>query len=479
MFRSYLLSFALGSAVTASSLLVSMPAAATQPLETFLEASRQTSYDVRAQRATVEQRDWEKESSLGHLLPALSARGVYTRNQYQAVIPAGTLAPNAPAVPIQKFDQFDAYFQLDVPLVDLAAYSRLKQSRELLGAASAQLELSQSDAQRATARAYYAYIGSAALVQAAERAVKIAEDNLAFVSTRRSLGAATELDQERARASLEQSKQDQATAEQLATSNARSLETISGLTPTPVIEYPVDDLHPEDGLAVWLGYRNTPADRVQAALNRAAEAGKKAAAHALLPTLSGNGQERFTNAAGFTGHSNYYTVQAILSWKLDYGTYATAQAQASALDVQKVRAEQSRRNVEDDIFDAWTRVHTNIVKSQSARAQAESSLRAETLALSRYQSGALTQLDVTTAQRDAFQAQANRIQADADLLYSRVLLRLAAGQPPRVPASSLPPVQAKDLGAAQAPAPLLSPTPPAAATPANSTPAPTTPAVPR
>jgi outer membrane protein TolC len=447
MSRRYLLSSCLQIAAAASIALVSAPASATQPLETFLEAARQGSFDVRAQRATVEQRDWEKESAFGRLLPAASARGVYTRNQYAVKIPPGIFGPGSKGGTITPQDQIDLFLQLDVPIVDLSAYERLSQSRHLLGAASAQLELSQNDSQRVTARAYYAYIGSAALVQAAERAVKIAEDNLAFVSTRHSLGAATELDEERARATLEQAKQNQADAEQLSVTSARNLETISGLTPTPVLEYPIDDLHAEPGLEVWLAYRNTPADRVQAELSRAAESGKKAAARALLPTLSANGQERITNAPGFTAHSAYYTIQGMLSWRFDYGTYATAQAQASALDVQQVRAEQTRRNVEDDVFDAWQRVRTGIVKSASSRVQADAALRAEELALARYQSGALTQLDVTQAQRDAFQAQANRIQADADLLYSRVLLRLASGQPPRVQPSSLPPVQAKDLGA--------------------------------
>lgn len=447
LFLRYLLSACLKSALAAAILLAPGQASAVQPLETFLAAARQSNFDVRAQRATVEQRDWEKESSLGRLLPAASARGVYTRNQFDVVIPPGAFGPQSKGGVITPYDQVDLFLQVDVPLVDLAAYQRLHQARQLVGAANAQLELSQSDAQRATARAYYAYIGAGALVQAAERSVKIAEDNLAFVSTRRSLGAATELDQERARASLEQSKQDQADAERLAVTAARNLETISGLTPTPVVEYPIDDLHPEPGLAVWLAYRDTPADRVQAALSRAAESAKKAAAYTALPTLSANGQERVTNAPGFVGHSAYYTVQAMLSWRFDYGTYATAQAQASALDVQRVRAEQARRGVEDDVFDAWDRVRTGIVKSASSRAQAQAAVRAEELALARYQSGALTQLDVTQAQRDAFQAQANRIQADADLLYSRVLLRLAAGQSPHVQPSSSPPVQAKDLGA--------------------------------
>jgi outer membrane protein TolC len=221
-----------------------------------------------------------------------------------------------------------------------------------------------------------------------------------------------------------------AEAELVGITAARNLETVSGIRPTPVTDYPADDLRAEQPLASWLKDRKTPSDRVQAELARASTAGKKAAAYAVLPTLSAIGQERFTNATGFTGRTSSYTLQAVLSWKLDYAGYSTAEAQAVAADVQQVRAERARRNVENDIVDAWERVRTGIVKSASARAQTQAALRAQELALSRYQAGALTQLDVDQAQRDAFQAQASSIQADADLLYARVLLRLAANQPP-------------------------------------------------
>lgn len=449
--RRHLLSSGLGLAATAALLLSSGRASATQPLETFLQAARTGSYDVREQTATVEQRNWEKESALGRLLPAFSARGVYTRNQYAAEIPAGIAGPNALTITPQN--QFDLFLQLDVPLIDLANYQRLGQAQHLAKASGAQLAQAQNDVQRLVARAYYAYVGGAALVQAAERSQKIAEDNLAFVTTRHEIGVATELDRERARANLEQSKQDRAQAEFIGINAARNLETVSGIAPTPVAEYPADDLHPEAPLASWLANSDTPNDRIQAELKRASISAKKAAAYSLLPTLSANGQERITNATGFTGRTSAYTIQAMLSWRLDYSAYSTAQAQASAADVQLVRAERARRGVEDDIFDAWERVRTGIVKSASARAQAEAALRAEELALARYQSGALTQLDVTQSQRDAFQAQASRIQADADLLYSRVVLRLAAGKPPHVEPSALPPVRAEVLDAPPPPAP--------------------------
>lgn len=459
MIRRHFLSIHSQILIWGAFLGVARPASATQPLETFLAGGRSSSFDAREQAATADQRSWEREAALGRLLPSLSARGVYTRNQYETVIPAGPIVPVD--VTITPQNQLEAIFQLDVPIVDLASHARYGQATHLARAAEAQRELSGSDVDRAVARGYYTFVGASALVFAAERSAKIAEENLAYVMTRLSAGVATELDRERARANLERTKQDRTDAELVRSIAARNLETLTGIAPTPVTEYAVDDLRAEPPISEWLANRNTPADRVQAHLGRAADSAKKAASYSLLPTLSANAQERITNATGFSGRSSAYTLQAVLSLKLDYGTYATAEAQASAADVQKVRAERTRRAVEDSIFDAHERVRAGIAKSASARAQAEAAHKAEQLALARYQAGALTQLDVTQAQRDAFQAQASRIQADADLAYARVLLRIVSGQPAAVPASSLPPLKAEAL--ATPPAPSIENPSPAAA----------------
>ena len=121
------------------------------------------------------------------------------------------------------------------------------------------------------------------------------------------------------------------------------------------------------------------------------------------------------------------------------------------------------------------------MKSTAARAQAEAAQKAAELALDRYRAGALTQLDVTQSQRDLFQAQTARIQADADLSLARVVLRVVAGKPPtdRVRTAPRPPLPASPGPASGALAP-TSPTPAAAdpttAPPARVAPAADTPA---
>jgi outer membrane protein TolC len=82
----------------------------------------------------------------------------------------------------------------------------------------------------------------------------------------------------------------------------------------------------------------------------------------------------------------------------------------------------------DAIFQAWSTIDADIARCRSARAQEAVSTQAAEIARARYRSGVATQLDMIQADRDAFAAEAGRIQSDADLLNARLQLRLAAGR---------------------------------------------------
>jgi outer membrane protein TolC len=401
-------------------------ASATEPLQAFLDRSKTHSFDAREAAATEQHRSAEANAALGKLTPSFTARGVYTRNQEEVTI---TL-PMGPSVVITPLNQLDAFLQLDVPIIDLANYHRYKAAQALTESAHEQRGATTIDVSRSVARAYYQFLGASALLRSANESIKAAEANLKNVDDRRSAGAATDLDHERAAASVSRAQQDLADAELSAALAGRSLETLSGLTPSVADGIEPDDLHSEGTLSGWLGSaRETPQDRVARKLGEAVDHNRKAANRALLPTLSANAQERITNASGFGGRSASYTLQLVLLWKLDYGTIAGSDAQSAALEVQKVRVERTRRAAEDAVFEAFRRVEAGLAKSRAARAQSAAAERASSLAMDRYSAGVATQLDVTQAQRDAFLATAARIQADADLASARASLRLAAGVP--------------------------------------------------
>src|SRR5439155_12756293 len=139
--------------------------------------------------------------------------------------------------------------------------------------------------------------------------------------------------------------------------------------------------------------------------------------------------ERYTNATAFLGgHNEAYTLALSLVWAFDLGTPAGIRARNAEATAAAAREREAALVIGDAIFRAWSTIEADIARCRSARAQAAVSARAAEIARARYHSGVATQLDLIQADRDAFAAEAGRIQSDADLLNARLQLRLAAGQ---------------------------------------------------
>jgi outer membrane protein TolC len=415
----------LSSGIAATVLAFSGPVWALQPLQEFLAGARHQSFAAQEQNVNVRVKEAEEEVAFGRLLPSLTAKGTYSYNQYEAKV---TVPGSGTSIVITPHNQLDAIFLLEAPLVDLASRARHDQSELMIEATRLQGELVGLDLDRAVSRLYSQYTAAAAARSAAEQSLGLAQKNFDVVKTRVELGAGTELDLARASANLERSKQDKTEFELVQSLYARQLNTLSGLEPTPVTAFPEDALQPEAPLSQWLGVQNTPADRLSVKLTEAIDASKRAANYALLPTLSATAQERITNATGFAGKAASYTLQGVLTWRLDYSTMKQRDLVDANLALQQVRTAKTRRDLEDQIFTAHQQIQSGIAKSTAARAQVAATKKAADLSLERYQAGAATQLDVTQAQRDAFSANVSQIQADADLAYARLLLRINAGQ---------------------------------------------------
>src|SRR5512140_1449374 len=105
------------NALLAACALASPGALALQPLSEFLAGARRASVDQRIADLQVVQQEAESLASLGREIPSLTARGVYTRNQFQSVInPSSFGGPSLPFTKpliIQPYNQVDGYLQLD------------------------------------------------------------------------------------------------------------------------------------------------------------------------------------------------------------------------------------------------------------------------------------------------------------------------------------------------------------------------------
>jgi outer membrane protein TolC len=330
---------------------------------------------------------------------------------------------------IQPSNQLDAFFQLDVPILDAAGWARASAARANARAARSSAAATILDVEKQVARNYYQLVGAAALGAAAERTLQAAQQNLGLARERHAGGVATELDVFRAASEVERARQSISDAELTLELSRRALRTLTGIAAEGDTSVTSDDLREEAPLERWEGppLEAIPSVATSVEQRRTAESTALAAKLAFLPTVSASAQEHLTNAPGFFGKNALWVLNATATWKLDVTTYGNLRSQGAAAEIAQTREAAARQRALDQVHESWFRVHDGIAKSRAARAEAQAAGAAVSRARDRYQQGAGTQLELVQAERDAFSAEVSRIQADADLSYARAGLRLDAG----------------------------------------------------
>ena len=319
---------------------------------------------------------------------------------------------------------------LTVPLINIANWDRRAAAEATFVGARADEVNTALTVEKNVVRDYYTLLGDEAVLLSAMQNLEIAQHHVSLARDRKEGGTGSELDVQRALA--DQAKASQSvTAAQLAVTNTRhDLYSLSGLAAEPATGFPEDDLHEEKSLAAWTGNTSAvPSVQSAEATRVREEEGAKAANTAWLPTLNATAEEKFTNATAFIGgHTNIYLLQLVASWKLDATIRPQIRAQNAAAAAARANADQARQAAEDAVFRDWQQIRADIESAQSSRAQVVATKLAASLAEDRYENGVATQLDVLQARQDAFAADVARIQADANLAYARLALRLDAGQ---------------------------------------------------
>jgi outer membrane protein len=416
----------LGASTLISIVAPTSEARALQPLDAFVASSRTKNPDNRAVSAIVAQRQAEADVAKARYLPSFTAQGLYTHNQYELEL--SFPFPNAPTYLLVPQDQFDAYFTVTVPVIQIAAWRQRGAAVASAQAAEASRANTQLSIELAITRDYYTLLASEAVVTLAKQSLDVAERNRKLVDDRHAAGLASNLDLERATADVARSTQDVAAAERSVIGTRRSLETLSGMTPEPTDAFPEDDMHEEAPLASWMARSGEDLVAVRgAALDRdAAEKAAFAADAAWLPSVAAQAQERVTNATGFLGnHSAAYSVGLAATWRLDLAIAPTTRAQGAAAAAARAAEDKTRRAAADATYQAWQDVKVGITQARAARAQVAAARLALEAARDRYVAGNATQLDVVQAQRDAFGADVARVQAEINLQFARARLRLS------------------------------------------------------
>src|SRR2546425_1125719 len=201
----------------------------------------------------------------------------------------------------------------------------------------------------------------------------------------------------------------------------------------------MDDLHAEPELSFFASdVAALPSVAAAAANTQAAAMEADARRFALAPIIAGTFTETGSNASGFIGRDWSYRAALTATWSFDLTRIGDIKAQDAAVGATRARELRATLAARDAIHREWNTIAAGIARSRSARARKEAAFHAAEQARERYRAGTITQLDLLQAQRDAFNAEVSRIQADADLINARVQFRssnselLAEGKGPNI-----------------------------------------------
>jgi outer membrane protein TolC len=424
---SHVLKLSVCSLIVLSAILAPSAAGA-QGLEVYLQAGRDHSVDARLAALLDAESAARLALARARLLPSFTATGSYRRNQYEAVatIPdgmggfqTGTFTP---------YNQLEATLVIDVPLFDLTAIRSLAAARQNLTASDASRELALLEVDRAVARAYFDALATRELAASARRSAEVAAANLQMIESHLRAGLSNELELERARAAVARASERIADADRLVAESRRRLLILTGVEPTASEALEPPALEGDGTLAEYTAeLGELPTVRAADAGVQVARAELSAARSGFAPRVSASASERFTNATGF-GYSPAWAVGLTATLRLGADTVASARVARVQASRRELEAERARIDATSTIEAAFDSVVALVARVDATRTEELAAERAAIIARDRFNAGLATQLDVLAADRDAFTAEVARIQAEADLHYARIHLRMASGR---------------------------------------------------
>ena len=406
--------------------------AAEPTLEDYIRSALEKNPGRAISQAALLDAEAERLERGSRLLPTVTAQATRTFNQHQTIVDFDGTGPGEPLVFTRKA-QNDANLSARMPLFDADAFLKWRAGRAGARAAEADDRTNEVDVALNVARAYYTAVAASEVVRAAQRAKATADENMRIVQARLQIGATTQLLVDRAELEVSRAEQVLIDAKRVWNSSRRTLATLSGLAEpetlaavAPSTEAPAA----EDSMM-----RSALAGRpdVVAARERMNEAtrGRLGAWAAFAPRVTANGTERYTDAPGFAGEKTSWQATIVADWTLLDGGTRSAELKRQRAAILRARAKltDAENVVKDELHSAWLDVDAALAKVTAARrGDAVARSAAEETRL-RFKAGTVTQLDVIQSDRDALQAEVDRIRAEGELSIARLALRRAAGEP--------------------------------------------------
>ena len=346
-------------------------------------------------------------------------------------VDAAINAANVSATIVPRF-QLEGGLNVNIPLVVPSAYPALSGAKITYRAQEKQLAVTTVQVLQNVALMFFQAAGLEEVVLARQNAIGVAQKTLDDARIRLSAGVANRVDVTRAEQAVVKAKQDLLESQGSRGTSYLKLATLLKLQAGSFKVQPPPEPPPESGETSQL-VNQALSQRPELAnlelVGRAASEQSKASLLRWAPTLSGFGNIRLTNATGFAGRADYYSVGLQLDWLLFDGLIR--ESQRHQFDSQRRETELRLELFREQVADEVTVARSNLVIRRRGLAAAQSSvvLAKEALGLVRvqYEAGTATQLDLLTAQDKLVQADVGLAQARFDLALSAFDLRRALG----------------------------------------------------
>ncbi len=410
--------------VTSTLLAASAEAQSTSTLEELIAHAHEANADAATARAALAQARSQADEARARLLPSFVATGSYQRNEIQVQIQLG---PDRTAT-MTPYDQLDARFALNVPILDLSSWAAFFAAEASGDAASARADQALDEVDVAVTQLYFQLVAGRAMVESAERSQGVAEHALTFARARNEAGVAPIAEVARAEAEALRAHQMVQEAGLQVTLAERNLFMLTGVDLAGRALAPLEG--PSGGalepLASYLeGVGSLPSARAAREDVLAAERGLHASWLAFAPTIAGTAAERVTNAAGF-GPNHQWAITLTATWQLDFARPAAIGTREATLAMARSRLERAEQQARLQIEQAWYQATALAARLETAEAALAASQRAAEDTRARYEVGVASQLELVQSERDLFAAEVARTQARADVAVARATLQIRA-----------------------------------------------------
>lgn len=394
-------------------------------LESAIAAARARNENAQIADQQLRQVVAARDRAWAALLPLLSVRGSYTHNDRQV---------EASGRVLQRQDVLAGTATAALTVFDGPAIPSLLRASANLDAAEQRVRWTKNDLAYATASAFYAALAADTMADAAERALRTAEQHLQAARARRAAGGALALDETRAQIEVVAAQGQQVRAGNVRENAYQYLAFLTALPLPLVLARPTSEapVPAADAASLQRARAERPDLRAAAHDVTAASRAVTSAWMDYLPTLGVAANYQATQNTGWSGDPFSWNVVVTIEWLLFDGGLrrATRHERDAQLVESRLRRQLLERATEREVQQAGRDLATALASRATAEERQRLAVQSQRMTLGLYQAGLATSLELSDADDGLVQADIALAGEQLDVALGRLQLLRAIGLDP-------------------------------------------------